>query len=159
MTRIRKVAPPSWHIHVYPGNHRALESWAFIGVSLCRYDWLNYWPYDWILSPAFLPSLEAKLLSRDSNLQPPNHVTGLSSTATPTLKLSRCLPWATLITSALVWSGEPPGVPGTLLSFGKFQGLRGSLLRTWGQRLNSFLHCRSAHKSVVCPKRKTRMSL
>ena len=45
----------SWDVSAFT-SHWALVLRVFIGVSLCRSDWLHHWPCDWTLNP--LPSLE-----------------------------------------------------------------------------------------------------
>ena len=48
--------PAHWHVHQCRSSPNLIVRTFFIEALLCRYDWLNHWPYDWTQSLGPHPS-------------------------------------------------------------------------------------------------------
>lgn len=93
--------------------HPGFDIQTFIGISLCRHDWLNHHPCDWTWSPA-------PFCSQSSGW---NHETHSWS-----FWCGQFLPWIISLTQTIRRGlNDPPWIMKTFLLLRKHQGFRGYL--------------------------------
>lgn len=98
----RMISGKVLNVKVVPSTGESLEiqmAKFFIGISLCKHDWLNHWPHDQTqFSFSSLPK------GWDNIMSPSNNMVRLSRMANHLLKLSRGLPWVNSISINSPWA-------------------------------------------------------